>query len=445
MPLPLGQEPPIREIEWEPEREFKAKQTVSIGTYVWPKTPFPYFFPTATLSPDEGKENKPVPDDPIVKKSSTPMPDDVADLETRTTIFVPTGFLPLKDSYSKSNAKKRRKIWGGGLVPPPDRVLTLSNSKTVYGRSRSKYRSSRGLQPPQRRRRIYTDDSDIFLCVLHSGFVTWSGLAKARQEKLDLKVDIRIIKVWGAKRAEDLVGSTPAGKEKDKKEEVITRFVGGIGERYFGGDRPVVKPLPSPPEPQAVIKIPEREEEPKMLIDGEVKFSPSMEDQAEDELESDFEDDGRSIESCSWGSGHDGSGIEIVGVEFVKSGLATKLSRQNRAQRLWEYAAQRDHLLPSKQIIGFKRKRDWDSGPPTQARVPNATSLSTIMEDEEEDEPSPSLSLIRSVEEKEHEAESKFSGGFNDFICSVQTRSQDDEQPPKKRKINHPNGKLLAT
>ena len=32
----------------------------------------------------------------------------------------------------------------------------------------------------------------------------------------------------------------------------------------------------------------------------------------------DPEDDGRALVSGAWGTGHDGSGIEIVGVEFVE-------------------------------------------------------------------------------------------------------------------------------
>ncbi|KAE9405386.1 hypothetical protein BT96DRAFT_812344, partial [Gymnopus androsaceus JB14] len=44
------------------------------------------------------------------------------------------------------------------------------------------------------RRRIYTDDSDIFLCAIHSGWVSWSGAKKAREEGKDLKIRLRVIR-----------------------------------------------------------------------------------------------------------------------------------------------------------------------------------------------------------------------------------------------------------
>ncbi|KAF9072826.1 hypothetical protein BDP27DRAFT_1143509, partial [Rhodocollybia butyracea] len=47
------------------------------------------------------------------------------------------------------------------------------------------------------RRRIYTDDSDIFLCALHSGWVTWSGAKKAREEGRDMCVRLRVIRCLG--------------------------------------------------------------------------------------------------------------------------------------------------------------------------------------------------------------------------------------------------------
>lgn len=358
-------------IEWEKEREFKAHQMVHIGSFVWPKTPFPFFFPSVTLKPKdtddshEGevkekenakpsvesvingeKEKESIKEDgkPPLKpsttpnKPSTPIPptltsdNDVVDTDTRATIYIPSGFLP-----SSKLDRPVGKIWGGGLNPPPGRVLTLSKpSKSkqklqVNGFSRmrkGKQKEDGRDEKPQRRRRIYTDDSDLFLCALHSGFVTWSGTSKAKSDGMDLKLDVRLLRVEGAKVLRSAYSPTqvPArpssavGRKDDlkrlRREEVITQFVGGVGERYFGGDRPKAETLTE--EDTALdrtIKIPERDEDvgdsDKTLMDV---------DPAED-WESDEEDDGRGIESCSWGSGHDGSGIEIVSVEFVKVGV----------------------------------------------------------------------------------------------------------------------------
>ncbi|EEB87643.1 hypothetical protein MPER_14946, partial [Moniliophthora perniciosa FA553] len=77
-------------------------------------------------------------------------------------------------------------------------------------------------------RRIYTDDSDPFLCALHAGFVTWSGARKARELKLDMCLRLRVVrclKGWAKLREKQ-----PAGKEgKDKKEKSIGG--GGIGAK----------------------------------------------------------------------------------------------------------------------------------------------------------------------------------------------------------------------
>jgi hypothetical protein len=81
----------------------------------------------------------------------------------------------------------------------------------------------------------------------------------------------------------------------------------------------------------------------------------------------DPEDDGRGVFSAGWGNGHEGAGIEILDVAFVKvrcadlctmnSGFfklftqggtahrAPGLGRQNRKQRLGEYAAERGAVL----------------------------------------------------------------------------------------------------
>ncbi|KAF8270630.1 hypothetical protein EI94DRAFT_1722135 [Lactarius quietus] len=62
----------------------------------------------------------------------------------------------------------------------------------------------------------------------------------------------------------------------------------------------------------------------------------------------DPEDDGRGFFSAGWGNGHEGAGIEILDVAFVKGGTAHRapgLGRQNRKQRLGEYATERGAVL----------------------------------------------------------------------------------------------------
>ena len=39
---------------------------------------------------------------------------------------------------------------------------------------------------------MYTDDSDVFLCALHAGWVSWSAARKARREGRDLRVEVRL-------------------------------------------------------------------------------------------------------------------------------------------------------------------------------------------------------------------------------------------------------------
>lgn len=57
-------------------------------------------------------------------------------------------------------------------------------------------------------RRVYTDDSDLFLCALHAGWVSWSATRQARREGKDLRLELRLTKE--------------------------PRYVGGLGARYVG-------------------------------------------------------------------------------------------------------------------------------------------------------------------------------------------------------------------
>ena len=102
-------------------------------------------------------------------------------------------------------------------------------------------------------RRVYTDDSDLFLCALHSGWVSWSAARKARREGRDLRIEVRLTRE--------------------------ARYIGGLG--------------------QALRRPAER----------------GVQEEAEEDLGPG--DDGSTLLSSGWGNGHDGAGLEVVKAEFV--------------------------------------------------------------------------------------------------------------------------------
>ncbi|KJA23500.1 hypothetical protein HYPSUDRAFT_137482, partial [Hypholoma sublateritium FD-334 SS-4] len=156
-------------------------------------------------------------------------------------------------------------------------------------------------------RRVYTDDSDIFLCAVHSGWLTWSGARKARARGRDLRIDVRVIRCAGASAASlfargvgvggDGSSAKAAGDPEVVREEIVGRFVGGYGERCFN------------PLGQSGRIAGEEGDEFGLGLDGPDGEMLTFDDP---------EDDGRTLVSAAWGTGHDGSAIEIVGVEFVE-------------------------------------------------------------------------------------------------------------------------------
>ena len=154
----------------------------------------------------------------------------------------------------------------------------------------------------------YTDDSDIISAAVHAGRVRWSEVREARLRGRDARVEVQVVPA-----AERYIGS-----------------IGSAAESVGGGDP---------------------------------------------------EDDGRGFFSAGWGNGHEGAGIEILDVAFVKVGRmvllffsfsvrpegevttgadrkwpssylqggtahrAPGLGRQNRKQRLGEYATERGAVL----------------------------------------------------------------------------------------------------
>ena len=216
--------------------------------------------------------------------------DDTLDIETRAAILIPNGYIPREKPLRPS-------LWGGGVIGRPG-----SPQRLPAGSSSPKDERS-GFSRQLRKRRIYTDDSDLFLCALHSGWLTWSGSARARDKGQDLYVEVRVIRCAGAgagsvyaigasahagKYAVDSIVSTDeirpkkGGNRKSpvvRKEELVGRFIGGWGEKCFVKD-----------------------------LDAEIE---------DEEMENDEDNDGRGLVSAGWGSGHDGSAIEVLKAEFV--------------------------------------------------------------------------------------------------------------------------------
>ena len=249
--------------------------SVSLGTFVWPRTPFPYFFCEVYPKGDGDKENamsnakakgKSKPNG--TEKEGKGEGDEInaREWEIKAVIYIPSGHLP-------SSPPHRPRLWGGGLT-------------AIEARHQHHYQHNSNHRP----RRIYTDDSDLILCVIHSGFVRWSAVRKAKAEGKDLKVEVSLVRISGR----GLGGALGVG-----------RFIGGTGERYWCGEGDGLG---------------------IHLGGGE-------------------EDDGRGLMSAGWGSEHDGSGIEILAAGFVDKGTVRSLGRRNRSERLAEYGERRAAIL----------------------------------------------------------------------------------------------------
>jgi hypothetical protein len=290
----------------EEETEVRARACVSLGTYVYPKLPFPYFFDTGDVDmgtvPRVEQPNLKEPQargevDQVqetenarekeeakaeTKEDGETSKDDkyTVDFETRVTIIIPNAHIPL-DRPSKP------RIWGGGAIGRSKKVVMRRGPKRRPS-GENEARNGGPLPVKKRGRRVYTDDSDLFLCAVHSGWITWSGGARAREQGQDVKVEVRVLRCVGA-------GVSCIGAERVNglrgKEEIVGRFLGGWGEKCFN----------QMPEKGRAVKTRRRD-------DVDVRG----------EMTDDEDDDGRGLVSASWGTGHDGSAIEILNVQFVE-------------------------------------------------------------------------------------------------------------------------------
>ena len=228
---------------------------VHLGVFVYPRLPFPFFdFPEKVIV-NVDKDGALVPDEVLANENNDPvkaaMLEDMmilereVDREVRATIILPWGLLydELPTMFSKGESGwKGLNLWGGGIIPRGGTTPAEAQSSgpTIGGR------------------RVYTDDSDLALCVLHSGFVNMGSMRKAKTNKMSMKIEVKLSREG--------------------------RFVGGFGAAYHGGH-------------------PEREKEGG--LDGVNGTGGN-------------EEDGRRMLSGGWGNGHDGAGLEILAVEFIQ-------------------------------------------------------------------------------------------------------------------------------
>jgi hypothetical protein len=263
--------------------------------------------------------------------------DDVeVDVETRVAVIVPHGHLP-----DRKPTKPR--IWGGGISPVPHIGPNSKPGPSLNGRTNepSSSRVSRTITrdslipllpaPPRSSpdtpsghgeewrtyitqleavgrtilskyapRRIYTDDSDVALCAIHSGWVSWDGVNEAKRQGRDLRVEVKVMRVsrlgsdgqWSGREVGKLVEVQSYGKggkgsaaDRERREEVVTHFAGGLGERCWSAKG----------------------------RNGWIEAG-----EASDTVDEDPLNDGRALMSAAWGTGHDGAAIEILSASFVE-------------------------------------------------------------------------------------------------------------------------------
>lgn len=224
---------------------------VHLGVFVYPRLPFPFFdFPEKVIV-NVDKDGTLVPDEVLANENNDPakaaMLDDMmilekeVDREVWATIILPWGLLcdELPTMFSKGQSGwKGLNLWGGGIIPRGGTTPAEAQSSgpTIGGR------------------RVYTDDSDLALCVLHSGFMNMGAMRKAKANKRSMKIEVKLSREG--------------------------RFVGGFGAPYHGGH---------------------------LGKEGGGGLEGAHGN----------EEDGRRMLSGGWGNGHDGAGMEILGVEFI--------------------------------------------------------------------------------------------------------------------------------
>lgn len=342
-------------------KERGKKPFVSLGTYVWPRTPFPYYFPEWIPTPIV-EEDKPVEakateagsSSGSLVSTSAPKPTPAVTqipTELRLTVLVPPSFLP------PARPQKFR-LWGGGLPPPPPFPFTPS----IYSFSR---------------RRVYTDDSDVIQCAVHTGLLTWSGIARAKKEGRTIRVVLAL--------APTLASASGAVKSGQSDSRVGMNGISANGHANGTASVPRTRtntPLPPPTSSTPSTSSLNNDPQPpgyaggvwaSRFIGGWGESFYGEESAGRGDSASQMtsfeeaEDDGRGCVSCGWGWGHDGSAFEVISVDVVEvcslityhrcsipltnaslqqnAHVAPGLGIRNRAQRLAEYAQRRADII----------------------------------------------------------------------------------------------------
>lgn len=194
-----------------------------LGTFVYPSIPFPFM------------DFSPLVSDTTVSAPSTGALFEREIREIHVTIFIPTGFLPAK-------RPKHPRIWGGAPIPsfsplfftPPLINHVQAGMPPVFPKPHRF--ELRGI------RRVYTDDSDLFLCALHSGWITWSATRKARQDGKDLRLELRLTREaryvggYGAK----YIGN-PDGQDGPSEDDGTVLLSAGWGNGHDGAGMEILK------------------------------------------------------------------------------------------------------------------------------------------------------------------------------------------------------------
>ncbi|KAI9464701.1 hypothetical protein HD554DRAFT_2121066 [Boletus coccyginus] len=367
-------------------KEREIKPFVSLGTYVWPRTPFPYYFPEWIPTPVV-EEDKPVvakameagsslgPLAPAATPQPTPATTQIP-TELRLTVLVPPSFLP------PARPQKFR-LWGGGLPLPPPFPFTPS----IYSFSR---------------RRVYTDDSDVIQCAVHAGLLTWSGITRAKKEGRTIRVVLALVPTLASAS-----GAVKSG-QSDSRVGVNSSANGHVNGTASAPRTRTSTPLPPPPltssAPSTSTSSSNNDPQPpgyaggvwaSRFIGGWGESFYGEENAGRGDSASrmtsfeEAEDDGRGCVSCGWGWGHDGSAFEVISVDVVEQNahVAPGLGIRNRAQRLAEYAQRRADILglpppPSPPLFDMtnirKRRLNVDF---TETKKAGSSEMSAIAEE----------------------------------------------------------------
>ncbi|KAJ6619938.1 hypothetical protein B0H10DRAFT_2216488 [Mycena sp. CBHHK59/15] len=173
-------------------------------------------------------------------------------------------------------------------------------------------RAPAAVSSPDTRRRIYTDDSDPLAAAVHAGRLSWPAIFRARMQRRDVRLELRLLRSLGDGGAGEAVG----------------RFAGGWGAAY---------------------------------VDAE---------------DGDAADDGRGLLSAAWGAGHEGSAFEPNTAHgLTRANRAQRLAEYGARRavvldaptrgrkRRWEDAWSSPRRLPNASVLhAIAEAEDEDAG-----------------------------------------------------------------------------------